>query len=371
MKKRAWHFWGGQNYCSKAMGVLVFVLILLPAPFQCKAQFTNTGTIDGTIYDQSGAFVAGVNVTITNAETGTATHNGSNSSGRFSQVGLPPGNYEVTVSSPGFGTLKETGIHLDPAGTYTVNVTLKPGATTSTVTVTGSAAQVETTTSEISNTVSGEEVETLPLNGRNFQQLGSLMPGVINTSPASALLTGGFITSNYLNVNGGGAKGSLYTIDGIWNENTGNMTQTTIMPNPDEIAEVKVLQNNFSAQYSLMGASVVTVQTKSGTGTYHGVAWEFLRNTALNATNYFAKKPSVLHQNIYGGALGGPFFIPHLFNTTRDKAFFLYEPAAGPVHAGPGHPGSFADARDACWYFSDLRCVRHGLPEGPYPSRKL
>ena len=307
---------------NKAIAAFTFVMALVVASLPCQAQFTNTGTINGTVVDPTGAAVQGAKVSITNIGTKTVTENVSNSNGRFQQVGLPPGDYEVRVSSPGFDSFLETNIHLEPAGASAVNVVLKPGATATTVTVQGSANQVQTTTNEISNTVSQEEVETLPLNGRNFQQLGSLMPGVINTSPASALLTGGFITSNYLNVNGGGAKGSLYTVDGIWNENTGSMTQTTIMPNPDEIAEVKVLQNNYSAQYSLMGASVVMVQTKSGTEAFHGNAWEFLRNTALNATQYFASKPSVLHQNIYGGALGGPLFIPHLFNRNRQSTFF-------------------------------------------------
>ena len=288
----------------------------------CQAQLMNTGTINGTVTDQSGSIVQGAKVNITDVGTKTVTQTVSNSDGRFSQVGLESGNYEVTVSSTGFASFREKGIYLEPAGTYTVNVVLKPGAATATVTVTGTRAQVQTTTDEISNTVSGKEAQTLPLNGRNYQQLGSLMPGVINMSPDSALGTGGFNTYNALNVNGGGSTGSLYTVDGIWNENTGDMQQTTIMPNPDEIAQIKVLQNNYSAKYTLMGASVVMVQTKSGTDQFHGGGWEFLRNTALDATPYFTTKPTVLHWNIFGWNLGGPLFVPHLYNTNRRKTFF-------------------------------------------------
>ncbi len=285
---------------------------------------TTTGTINGTVADPSGLAVVGAKVSITNTGTRAVTETVSNSAGSFSKVGLPSGHYELAVTSAGFNTFKEVGIYLEPAGVYSVNVALQVGAVTAEVTVSASSAAVQTTTAEVSSTVSGEEVEALPLNGRNYQGMGSLMPGVINTSPQAAMGTGGFNTSNSLNVNGQGSSGSLYTVDGIWNENTGNMTQTTIMPNPDEIEEVKVLQNNYDAKYSLMGASVVIVQTKSGTGTFHGGAWEFLRNTALDTRNFFSATISPEEWNIFGWNLGGPIFIPHYYNANRQKTFFYF-----------------------------------------------
>lgn len=323
-KKESTHNTANKTLCNMLIAVFSFAIGGLMCVPLCQAQLMNTGTINGTVTDQSGSIVQGAKVNITDVGTKTVTQTVSNSDGRFSQVGLESGNYEVTVSSTGFASFREKGIYLEPAGTYTVNVVLKPGAATATVTVTGTRAQVQTTTDEISNTVSGKEAQTLPLNGRNYQQLGSLMPGVINMSPDSALGTGGFNTYNALNVNGGGSTGSLYTVDGIWNENTGDMQQTTIMPNPDEIAQIKVLQNNYSAKYTLMGASVVMVQTKSGTDQFHGGGWEFLRNTALDATPYFTTKPTVLHWNIFGWNLGGPLFVPHLYNTNRRKTFFYF-----------------------------------------------
>ncbi len=286
------------------------------------AQLTTTGTINGTVVDPSGSAVTGAKVGITNVATGGVSQTVSNSNGSFSQVGLPAGNYEVAVTAAGFSSFKEVGIYLESAGVHTVKIELQVGAVNTSVTVTASAAAVQTTTAEVSNTVSGEEVEALPLNGRNYQGMGSLMPGVINTSPVAAMGTGGFNTSNSLNVNGQGSSGSLYTIDGIWNENTGNMTQTTIMPNPDEIDEVKVLQNNYDAKYSLMGASVVIVQTKSGTGTFHGGGWEFLRNTVLDTRNFFSATIPPEEWNIFGWNLGGPIFLPHHYNTNRQKTFF-------------------------------------------------
>lgn len=304
------------------VAALAFTILILSGGQPCHAQLTTTGTVNGTVVDQAGAVVPDAKVIIKNVGTGNATETTSNGDGRFSQVGLPAGNYEVEVSKAGFGTLKQTGIHLEPAGVYTANVGLQVGTVTNTVTVTASAAVVQTTTSEISNTVSGEEAEALPLNGRNYQGMGSLMPGVINTSPQAAMGTGGFNTSNSLNVNGQGSSGSLYTIDGIWNENTGNMTQTTIMPNPDSIDEIKVLQSNYDAKYSLMGASVVIVQTKSGTDKFHGGAWEFLRNTVLDTRNFFSTTISPEEWNIFGWNLGGPIFIPHVYNSGRQKTFF-------------------------------------------------
>jgi hypothetical protein len=236
---------------------------------------------------------------------------------------LTVGTYDVTAEGKGFGSYKKVGIYLEPAAVYTVNIALTPGTVTTTVTVTASAAAVETTTSEIASTVSGTEAADLPLNGRNYEGLAQLMPGVVNTSPDTAMGPGGFATSNYLDVNGGGSSGTFYTLDGIWNENTGNETQTTITPDPDEIEEFKILQNNYDAQYSLMGQSVVVVQTKSGTDAFHGGAWEFLRNTALDSRNFFAGPTiSPEHWNIFGFHVGGPLFIPHHFNSDRSKTFF-------------------------------------------------
>ncbi len=290
----------------------------------CHAQLTTTGIIKGRVTDPSGLVVAGASVSITNTGTGTVTNTVSNAAGSFTQVGLSSGNYEVNVSATGFNSLKQTGIYLEPAAVYTLNVALQVGTVATAVTVAAGSAEVQTTTAEISSTVSGEEVEALPLNGRNYQGMGSLMPGVVNTSPQAAMGTGGFNTSNSLNVNGQGSSGSLYTIDGIWNENTGNMTQTTIMPNPDQVEEVKVLQNNYDAKYSLMGASVVIVQTKSGTAKFHGGAWEFLRNTVLDTRNFFSTTISPEEWNIFGWNLGGPIFIPHKYNTSKQKTFFYF-----------------------------------------------
>lgn len=314
----------------------LFLLICgLAAAFLCSsasAQLTTTGTINGTVVDASGAIISGAKVTILQTGTATVTETVSNSAGNFVQVGLNPGHYQVTVSVPGFENFRETNIDLEPMATYTVHARLKPGNVSTTVTVTGAEAIVQTTTPEDSNTISGQQAQELPLNGRNFEQLGSLMPGVLNTSPVSTMGTGGYSTTNSLQVNGGTVTGSsgsseygaIYYLDGLWISSNVVHDENMVTPNPDEITEVKALQNNYSAQYSLMGASVMVVQTKSGTDTYHGDAWEFLRNTDLNATQYFSKTPTVMNWNIFGFDMGGPLFIPKIYNPARKRTFFYF-----------------------------------------------
>ncbi|HZQ41904.1 MAG TPA: carboxypeptidase-like regulatory domain-containing protein [Acidobacteriaceae bacterium] len=295
-------------------------------------QLSTTGSINGTVVDTSGALIAGAKVTIVQSATHTVTQTVSNSDGNFVQNGLNSGHYEVTIAAPGFANYRETNIYLEPMAIYTVHAMLKVGNDTTTVTVTGTEATVQITTPEISNTVSGEEAQELPLNGRNFEQLGSLMPGVINTSPVATMGTGGYSTTNSLLVNGGtttgspgsGETGAIYYLDGLWISSNVVHDENIVTPNPDEIAEVKALQNNFSAQYSLMGASVVVVQTKSGTGSYHGGAWEFLRNTDLNATQYFSHTPTAMNWNIFGYDLGGPLFIPKIYEAGRKRTFFYF-----------------------------------------------
>jgi hypothetical protein len=303
------------------MASILWVVILSPATL---AQIVTTGMISGTVSDPTGSAIAAAKVTITNTATGAALETLSNATGSFSQVGLTAGQYEVAVSHPGFTVFRETGISLESVGAYTVNVVLKIGSESAAITVLASSTAVQTTSPEISSTVSAEEAEALPLNGRNYQGLGSLMPGVINNSPVAGLGTGGFNTFNALNVNGQGLGGSLYLLDGVWNTSSINHNQTNVMPNPDSIAEVKVLQNNYDSKYTLMGGGVILVRTKSGGDNFHGGLWEFFRNTALDDRSYFSPTVPPEHQNIFGWQVGGPAFIPHLYSRNNHKTFFYY-----------------------------------------------
>ncbi len=308
---------------SRAMAGLAAVALIFWAG-STSAQVITTGTISGTVADTTGAVVPGAKISITNQGTRITTTTSSNADGTFVVPGLTVGAYTVVTSKQGFETSRVTDIQVHPTLVANVNPVLKVGEVSTEVSVVASAAQVQTTTSEVSNQVSEKQVVTLPINGRNYQSLSALMPGVTNTAPDTALNQGGFLTSNVISVNGMGTSGTQYYLDGIWNENTGNMTQTTITPNPDTIQEVRVLQNNFGVQYSLNGANVVILQTKSGTQQFHGSAFEYLRNDSFDARNFFSPTTPPLHQNIFGYTIGGPVYIPNHYNTDKQKTFFFW-----------------------------------------------
>jgi len=305
----------------------VFTALLglaLLLPVLAGAQAT-TATLTGTVLDASGAVIPEATVTVTNEGTNAQSVRQSNQVGAFDIPALPTGFYTLKVSKAGFANYTVKKIELHPATTATVNATLQAAnAQVEEVLVTATAAQVEVATPEVSSSVSGSQVETLPLNGRNYQALAAVMPGVQNTSAGTGLGTGGRATNNVISINGSLSNTTVYYIDGIWNENTGNMGQTTIMPNPDSLEEVRVLQNDYSVRNGFMGASVVLLQTRQGTNQFHGRAWEYLRNDVLNARNYFSTSVPTLKENIFGYNVGGPLFIPKLYNTGRDKTHFFW-----------------------------------------------
>jgi len=284
---------------------------------------STTATLNGTVTDSAGAVIVDAQVTVANQETGQEVQTRTRGDGTYSVPGLASGTYRVTVSKAGFSSLTQKDIFLGPTVVRTVSSMLTVGQINQQVTVEATIDQVQTSTGEVSNAVEQVQVETLPLNGRNYQSLSALMPGVLNTAQGSAQGQGGFATGNTMSINGMGLSGTLYELDGVWNMNTGNMTQTTILPNPDSIQEVRTLQNNISPKYTLLGASVVLVQTRSGTRDFHGTAWEYFRNNDLNSRNFFSPTIAGYHQNIFGGTIGGPLFIPHVFNKERNKLFFF------------------------------------------------
>jgi len=297
-------------------------------------QLTTTGTISGIVTDRTGALVPDAKVTLKNQDTKISTTTQTSADGTFVVPGLVVGNYTVTVEKSSFETYSVSGVAVHPAVVSNVSAVIKLGAVATRVEVIASAAQVQTATPEVSSQVSSEQVATLPLNGRNYQSLSTLMPGVTNTAPATALNQGGFLTGNVMSINGMGLSGTMYYLDGIWNMNTGNMTQTTITPNPDTVQEVRVLQNNYGVQYSLMGSNVVLLETKSGTSSFHGTAYEYLRNDALDARNFFSPSVPALKQNIFGYTFGGPFYIPdHYNNTSKQKTFFFWSQQWAKQHA--------------------------------------
>jgi hypothetical protein len=342
---------------------------LLFFPLNAIGQLSSTGTIRGSVRDTSGAAVPEATVSVESEGTHTISPGKTSQDGEFTISGLQPGMYLVRVESRGFQDYVITHLEVHPAQTAEVSAILAVGATSSQVTVAANAAQVQTSTPEVSSELSERQVSTLPMNGRNYQTLAALMPGAVNTSSGNQMGQGGFKTSNVMSVNGMGLSGTFYTVDGIWNENTGNFTQTSVTPSPDSIQEVRLLQNNYSAQYNLMGANVIVVQTKSGEGTFHGSAYEFFRNDALNTKNYFSQNVPTLRQNIYGYTLGGPFFIPHIYNTSKQKTFFFGSQQWSPVHSGSVIRGTTASAQQRAGDFSaTTTSIIDPLTKKPFPG---
>ena len=325
-----------------AAGVAIVCALLLGAHVSW-AQVTLNATITGTVADSTGAVVPGATVTATNQDTGFHVSIPSNGDGTFVLPALQLGTYSVTVTKQGFQTFTEKGIVLHAATVTTVNPILTVGQAVTRVTVQASVAQVQTSTGEVAGQVASEQVSNLPLNGRNFLVLEGTMPGTSNNFPDTALSPIGQVQLAPISANGLGVSGSYFYLDGILNENTGDAFNITITPSPDSIQEVRVLQNNYSAQYSMLGGTVVTVQTKSGTDTFHGTLFEYLRNNNLNARNFFSPTVPALKQNIFGGTIGGPIFLPG-HRPKNPKTFFFYSNQTTIISSGSTVTGITATA---------------------------
>ena len=325
----------------KRIAALFYFVVLVGEFANTAYSQTAAATINGTVVDSAGANVPGAQVTITNQGTAIKAETTTTDDGSFSMTGLASGTYQVTIVKAGFQTYTEKDLYAGPATTRTVKASLSVGQVTSEITVEAAAVQVQTTAAQFSSNVAQQQVETLPLNGRNYQSLSALMPGVVNLNVGNSSATGqgGFNTNNSMSINGMGTSGTLYLLDGVWNMNTGNMTQTTVLPNPDSISEVRTLQNNVSPKYTLLGASIVQVATRSGTREFHGALWEYFRNDALDARNFFSPIVLAEKQNIFGGTVGGPLFIPKLFNRDKNKTFFFISEQATIRHIGSTQTG--------------------------------
>jgi len=283
----------------------------------------NQGSIRGTITDETGAAIGDAQVIVTSEATGIAKTLTTNSSGFYAADALTPGAYTVHVTRDGFTQTTVQHLLIDPGQTRESSVALKIGSTSEQVSVTADQLAVETQDSASGGTITSKQVENLMLNGRNFQSMGQLIPGVSSTAGNNAQSAGGLTGGTTLIVNGASIEYSVYTLDGVYNMNTGNLANINVLPIVDSIDEFRILKDNYSARYGLAGSGQVVVQTKSGTNTYHGSAWDYFRNDALDANNYFATTKTKLRQNIFGYSFGGPVSIPHLYSSNNHKLFFF------------------------------------------------
>jgi hypothetical protein len=297
----------------------------------CGAAWAQNGSITGTVKDSSGAAISGATVVVTSPERGITRSMATNSTGEYNQSALSPGFYDIIVSATGFKKYEAKRVKLDVAEKARVDVTLEVGAISTEVIVEGAnVAQVETQSSELAGTVSGKEITQLQLNGRNFTTLVTLVPGVSNQTGMDEA-TVGITGSVSYSMNGGRVEYNNWELDGGDNMDNGSNGSLNVYPSIDAIAEFKVLTSNYGAQYGRNGSGTVEVETKGGTNAFHGDAYEFIRNDAFNANNYFnsaiAGGTGVVPEykkNDFGYTLGGPVYIPGVYNTKKQKTFFFW-----------------------------------------------
>src|SRR5712672_2817873 len=288
-------------------------IVLFGVIFCAAAWAQDTGSITGTVKDPSGASVANAEVVVSSADHGIDRHTVSNSSGDYNESGLPGGTYDIVVTASGFKKFQAKGVKLDVAQKARVDIPLQVGAITTEVVVEGiNVAQVETQSSDLSGTVTGKEISQLELNGRNFTQLVTLTPGVSNQTGQDEGTVGVYGNVSY-SMNGGRVEYNNWELDGGDNMDNGSNSTLNVYPSVDAIAEFKVLTSNYGAQYGRNGSGTVEVETKSGTNKFHGNVYEFVRNDAFNAKNYFDSSVPPYKKNDYGYTIGGPIWKNHTY----------------------------------------------------------
>ena len=315
--------------CGKTLHVATFLSMILMftiiGQMSVSAQSADVGALFGSVSDNSGAVVPGATVVVTNTATLSLKSITSNAQGFYSVESVPSGDYKIAVTKQGFGTVDVNDIHIDPGQRREVSVALRVGATTETVNVEADQLRVKTETSDVSSTIGAEEISSLLVNGRNFESLATLVPGVNNTTGNSQYSGGGLTSSTTISIGGTGVDNTTYLVDGVYNMNTGNYVNINITPSMDAISEFTVLKSNYSSRYGTSSSGVIMVNTKSGTSTYHGSAWDYLRNDAVDASTFYSNgKKTPLRQNTYGYSIGGPLQIPKLYNWDRKKQTFFF-----------------------------------------------
>jgi Carboxypeptidase regulatory-like domain/TonB-dependent Receptor Plug Domain len=299
------------------MRIKLFLLLIALTP--CFAQ-NETADVLGTVKDSRSSAIPKATVTLINQETGieSKTTSGDNGEYLFSQVKV--GKYTVTAEAAGFSKAVASDIAVDVSARQRVDLTMQVGAVTETVNVVGAAAALETDSSEHGQVINTQQIAELPLNGRNYADLALLSTNTVKSPMAASFSPSGTPREAAFNVNGMRSTYNNFLLDGLDNNAYGTSNQSysaqVINPSPDAIGEFKIITSNYSAEYGRVGGAVVNAVTKSGANQFHGAAWEFLRNTSLNAVGFqftpLLSKPT-LQRNQFGAAIGGPFVKNKLF----------------------------------------------------------
>jgi Carboxypeptidase regulatory-like domain/TonB dependent receptor len=350
-----------------AAKVVFFVAVL----FALQLGFASTlfaqvesGTINGVVLDNSGAVISGARVTITHTATSQVRTTVTNASGEYSVPFLAPGTYDVEASKDGFATVVQRGVTLQVNQTLGISLSLKPGSLQQKIEVAAELPPLQTETATLGNVVNSQQVQTLPLNGRNFMDLASLTAGTTPAEPGSRNQAEGGFSSN-----GNRSYDNNIMLDGVDNNSLSpdlrNGTDFMVSPPPDAIEEFNVETNGYGPEFGRGGGAAVNIAIKSGSNAFHGNVWEYLRNEKLDARNFFDTtdtKTPPYKQNQFGFTFGGPiiknrtfFFgdyqgtrirntetfrsvVPTLAERTGDFSDGLLGPPGGPIDPATGKP---------------------------------
>jgi hypothetical protein len=353
-----------------ALRSLVFIVIALGfAPGVVRAQAVS-GTILGSVQDSSGAAVPGAAVIIVNAETGLSRAAVTDSAGEYVVPSLPPGMYNASAEMKGFKKVSISGIRLNVDQKARVDLKLEVGDVTESIQVQGTVALVQSDSSELGATVNESAIKELPLNGRDFVQLTRLIPGVTRGVPGSnndGASNEGWRMSSTIVANGMRTRDNNFLLDGIDN-NELNLNTVIIFPSVDAIEEFKVQTSTYSAEFGRANGGVVNIQIKSGTNTFHGSGFEFLRNDKLDANdlfnNKFGRAKPAFRQNQFGGTLGGPI--------RHDRTFFFIDYQGWRVRNAQTYSSSVPTVLMRQGDFSELtRPIYDPLSQTPFADNRI
>src|SRR6202163_3412614 len=319
--RQTFSFGGEAMRFSRIRWVLFAILIVLTAAFGVS---TSATTLNGTVADSAGKSIPAASITATNVGTNVASPTLTDSSGVYVIPNLPPGTYQVSVQKDGFKTLVKPDVVLHTDSVVEINFTMEVGSLAQSVTIEAGAPVVELSSSTISGVVTNTAVLELPLNARSWTDLATLMPGVVSIKSLPSVTSPdrlGRGLGNQLTISGGRPQQNNYLINGIsMNDYTNGAPGSMVGGNlgVDAIQEFSVLTSNFSAQYGRTSGGVISAVTKSGTNAFHGSAYEFLRNSALDARNFF-DGPQIppFKRNQFGGSIGGPII--------KERTFFFFD----------------------------------------------
>ena len=309
--------------------VLLVLIALIGFSFSAVGQ---TATLLGTVTDQSGAALPDVTITVTSAESNAVRKIQTNTTGQYVAADLNIGHYSVKAEVTGFKVSERKDIALQVGDRDRIDFQMQVGGIQETVTVEANAVHVQTDSGEQSNVITGQQISQLAVSGRSMYQLAALVPGASSQIGSSGGMSAGVVNTPVggdamVEFNGLRQNHNIYLLDGGEDDDRGGAGGMSIAPSSDAIAEFRALTSNYSADYGLSSAGTMTMVLKSGTNTLHASAWEFNRNDAFDARNYFNPAPqkvAELRLNVFGFNIGGPVTLGKLYNPERKRTFFFY-----------------------------------------------